>query len=58
MAGSAVPYRGTGPVPRGAIAYIGPCPPTGETHSYVWTVDALDASGARLASTTAGGRFP
>lgn len=56
--GSAVPYAGTGAVPRGAIAYIGPCPPTGEAHTYVWTIDALDASGARLASTTAKGRFP
>lgn len=56
--GSAVPYAGAAAVPRGAIAYIGPCPPAGESHTYVWTVDALDASGAGLASTTASGRFP
>ena len=56
--GSTVPYAGKGPVPQGAIAYVGPCPPPGRSHHYVWTIDALDGSGARLASTSARGTFP
>jgi phosphatidylethanolamine-binding protein (PEBP) family uncharacterized protein len=55
--GSAVDYEGpmVGP---GAISYIGPCPPAGETHHYVWTIEALDAKGKVLAKTTAAGVFP
>jgi phosphatidylethanolamine-binding protein (PEBP) family uncharacterized protein len=45
-------------VPQGAISYRGPCPPGGETHLYVWTIEALDASGKVLATTTAQGKFP
>lgn len=45
-------------IPQGAIHYIGPCPPPGETHHYVWTIEALDAKGHALAKTSAAGDFP
>jgi phosphatidylethanolamine-binding protein (PEBP) family uncharacterized protein len=56
--GSTVPYDGSGRVPEGAIEYIGPCPPTGTSHHYIWTIDALSESGMLIARTTAEGRFP
>lgn len=56
--GSTVSYAGTGNIPKGAITYVGPCPPSGETHHYVWTTKALAGNGATLASTTAEGQFP
>jgi phosphatidylethanolamine-binding protein (PEBP) family uncharacterized protein len=56
--GGAVPYDGGGRVSEGAIPYIGPCPPAGAQHRYVWTIEALDKSGKILATTTAEGLFP
>lgn len=56
--GSTVAYSGKGPVAQGAISYVGPCPPAGEKHRYIWTIEALDASGNVLGSTTAEGMFP
>jgi phosphatidylethanolamine-binding protein (PEBP) family uncharacterized protein len=55
--GGTVPFSG-GNVAQGAIAYRGPCPPGGETHLYVWTVEALDGGGRVLATATTQGRFP
>ncbi len=55
--GGTVPLAG-GKVPQGAISYRGPCPPSGQTHRYIWTIEALDASGKVLATTTAQGNFP
>ena len=55
--GSTIPYNGSGRVPEGAIDYIGPCPPAGTTHSYVWTIEALDRNGKTIARATAGGSF-
>ena len=55
--GSTIPYNGSGRVPEGAIDYIGPCPPAGTTHRYVWTIEALDRSGKIIARTTASGSF-
>lgn len=55
--GSTVAYEGRS-VPQGAIGYIGPCPPEGEVHHYVWTIEALDAHGHVLDRTTAAGKFP
>ena len=52
-----MPYAGHR-VPKGAISYIGPCPPAGETHRYTWRIEALDASGATLMAVTAEGAFP
>jgi phosphatidylethanolamine-binding protein (PEBP) family uncharacterized protein len=56
--GSTIPYNGGGRVPEGAIDYIGPCPPAGTVHRYVWTIEALDKSGKIIARATAEGRFP
>lgn len=55
--GSTILYAGP-KVPSGAIAYIGPCPPTGSVHHYVWTVEALDGKGKVLAKAMAEGSFP
>jgi phosphatidylethanolamine-binding protein (PEBP) family uncharacterized protein len=55
--GGTVAFAG-GKVAQGAISYRGPCPPGGQTHRYVWTIEALDASGKVLATTTAQGSFP
>jgi phosphatidylethanolamine-binding protein (PEBP) family uncharacterized protein len=55
--GSTVPLSGNR-VAQGAISYKGPCPPGGQTHMYIWTIEALDASGKVLATTTARGQFP
>jgi phosphatidylethanolamine-binding protein (PEBP) family uncharacterized protein len=55
--GSAVPYDGGGLVPQGAIDYLGPCPPFGAIHRYVWTVEALDNNGEILATTAAEAPF-
>jgi phosphatidylethanolamine-binding protein (PEBP) family uncharacterized protein len=56
--GSTIPYDGSGRVPEGAIDYIGPCPPAGVRHRYVWRIEALDKSGKIIAHTTTEGRFP
>jgi len=45
-------------VPEGAINYIGPCPPAGAIHRYVWRIEALDKAGKFIARTTIEGRFP
>ncbi|MGO9133642.1 MAG: phospholipid-binding protein [Methylovirgula sp.] len=55
--GSTIAYTGPN-VPRGAITYIGPCPPEGSVHHYVWTIEALDGKDKVLAKTTASGDFP
>lgn len=56
--GSTVAYDGKGRVAQGAISYVGPCPPTGQRHRYIWTIEALDKSGAVLVQTEAQGSFP
>jgi phosphatidylethanolamine-binding protein (PEBP) family uncharacterized protein len=55
--GSTVVYDGE-MVKQGAIKYIGPCPPAGQRHRYRWTIEAIDASGEVLATTTVTQRFP
>ncbi|MBX6328433.1 MAG: phospholipid-binding protein [Pseudolabrys sp.] len=55
--GATIPYTGDA-VERGAIRYIGPCPPAGQRHRYQWTVRALDAAGRILGSATATATFP
>jgi phosphatidylethanolamine-binding protein (PEBP) family uncharacterized protein len=55
--GSTVGYSG-GTVARGAISYTGPCPPGGQKHRYKWTIEALDANGKVLGSTSATAAFP
>jgi len=58
--GGEAAYSGSGDIPAGAFdgAYKGPCPPGGATHTYVWTVRALDAARKVLAQGKATGRFP
>ena len=58
--GGEVAYSGSGDISAGAFdgAYTGPCPPSGATHTYVWTVRALDATRKVLAQGKATGRFP
>jgi phosphatidylethanolamine-binding protein (PEBP) family uncharacterized protein len=56
--GSTISYNDNGHVPEGAIHYVGPCPPAGTIHRYVWTIEALDKSGKIVARATAEGRFP
>jgi phosphatidylethanolamine-binding protein (PEBP) family uncharacterized protein len=55
--GATVAYDGDN-VKKGAIHYIGPCPPHGEHHRYRWTVQALDAAGKVLGTATATETFP
>jgi len=55
--GSTITYAGDA-VKRGAIRYIGPCPPGGERHRYRWTIEALDGAGKVLGRTTATATFP
>jgi phosphatidylethanolamine-binding protein (PEBP) family uncharacterized protein len=58
--GGTVGYRGQPEVPCGAFAtgFVGPSPPPGEVHTYQFTVKALGANGAVLATTTARRKFP
>ena len=55
-----VTYKGSGNIPSGAFGggYQGPCPPSGQVHTYEWTVDALDANKTSLAEGKATGAFP
>jgi hypothetical protein len=55
--GSVIYYEGD-KVAQGAISYIGPCPPDGEHHRYIWVVDALNSGGDVLGRATATQTFP
>ena len=55
--GSTIAYQRDA-VRKGAIRYIGPCPPHGERHRYRWTIEALDAAGKVLDATAATQTFP
>ena len=55
--GSTIPYTANA-VRQGAISYTGPCPPSGQSHLYRWTVQALDAGGKVLGSGSAEAKFP
>jgi phosphatidylethanolamine-binding protein (PEBP) family uncharacterized protein len=56
--GGTVAYAGKGEIPAGAFSYKGPCPPSGQQHSYEWTVQALDRDGKAIGSATAAEPFP
>ncbi|WP_237153384.1 phospholipid-binding protein [Oryzibacter oryziterrae] len=43
--GGTVRYKGQRLIAPGAFSYLGPCPPAGETHRYIWTVYAKDGPG-------------
>jgi phosphatidylethanolamine-binding protein (PEBP) family uncharacterized protein len=55
--GSTISYDGDN-VKKGAIHYIGPCPPHGERHRYRWTIQALDGAGKVIGTATATEAFP
>ena len=57
--GGTVPYTGR-KIRCGAIAsgWVGPFPPNGETHTYEFTIDAMDAAGKVLATAHAVRKFP
>ena len=58
--GGTVDYHGQAEVPCGAFAkgFVSPSPPPGEVHTYEFTVKALGANGAPLATTTVRRKFP
>jgi phosphatidylethanolamine-binding protein (PEBP) family uncharacterized protein len=58
--GGTVGYRGQPEVPCDAFGtgFIGPAPPSGEVHTYEFTVRAFATDGALLATTTAQRKFP
>ena len=56
--GGAVSFGGNNRVPAGASPFTGPCPPSGEQHSYQWTVQAQDAGGKIIATARAVAKFP
>lgn len=55
--GGKVAYSGQKSLPYGAFRYRGPCPEQA-THTYRFTVKALDAQGKVLATTYAQKPFP
>ena len=54
--GDTISYAGKNSFPYGAFHYTGPCPPS--PHTYVLSVEALDAGGKTLAKAEARKRFP
>jgi hypothetical protein len=56
--GGAIAYRGKDEIPAGAFSYKGPCPPSGQQHTYEWTVQALDRNGKAIGTATAAEKFP
>jgi len=59
--GGKIKYNGQKKIPCGGLSsntYEGPSPPPPQIHEYVWTVKALDASGAVLATAKASRKFP
>jgi phosphatidylethanolamine-binding protein (PEBP) family uncharacterized protein len=57
--GGTVPYDGGNVIPAGALKdnYFGPCPPEG-SHTYEFSVRALDAAGKELDLGRKARRFP
>lgn len=58
--GGTVAYAGQKAVPCGAFSsgFTGPSPPPGQVHTYQFTVQALSARRAVLATTTTRRKFP
>lgn len=54
--GRALPYDGGATIAEDSFKYVGPCPIRG-THTYEWTVTAIDAAGNPLDVTTVQGDF-
>jgi hypothetical protein len=58
--GGSIAYAGQTSVPCGAFSsgFTGPSPPPGQVHTYQFSIKALAANGAVLATTTARRKFP
>lgn len=58
--GGKVAYTGQAAIPCGAFSsgFIGPSPPPSQVHTYRFTIQALSANGAPLATTTAQRKYP
>jgi phosphatidylethanolamine-binding protein (PEBP) family uncharacterized protein len=58
--GGTVAYRGQPAVPCGAFSsgFTGPSPPSGQVHTYQFSITALGPNGAVLATTTTRRKFP
>src|SRR5208283_69851 len=56
--GGTVSYDGAREITAGAFSYKGPCPPSGQQHTYEWTVRALNKNGKVLGSITTTEKFP
>lgn len=54
--GRELPYAGEPSIAADSFKYVGPCPVSG-THTYEWTLRALDAGGSELGTATARGDF-
>ena len=54
--GRKLAYDGTASVPADSFKHVGPCPVSG-THTYEWTVRALDAADVELGTAKAQGEF-
>jgi len=54
--GGKIAYSGNS-LPYGAFKYRGPCPPSG-SHTYQFTVKALDGKGKTIATAKASKKFP
>lgn len=55
--GGTVDYSGATTIGPGAFKYQSPCPPDG-SHTYQWTVTALDAAGKSVGSAKASKHYP
>ena len=56
--GGTVIYSGKDQIPAVAFSYRGPCPPSGQQHTYEWSVQALDQGGKTIGSANAAETFP
>lgn len=56
--GGKVAFGGEAEIAAGAVRYTGPCPPSGQRHSYRFRVTALDDAGKTLATADQIQDFP
>jgi phosphatidylethanolamine-binding protein (PEBP) family uncharacterized protein len=56
--GGKVAFGGEAEIAAGAVRYTGPCPPSGQRHTYRFRVTALDDAGKALASADKAQEFP
>ncbi len=56
--GGKVAFAGEAEIAAGAVRYTGPCPPSGQRHTYRLRVTALDDAGKTLASADKAQEFP